>query len=541
MESMALFRHFRRALRAWQLYPEGSPARSEAVRSLAEALGSAAAKKPEGLSFAFLEEGAWVEGEPVAPEGEEAGGSLGRRIFDLGVREFRFLPGMDGAELARFCDPLSRALLGNLNPIDEDLPVLLWEADLPHVAYLLYQESEEEASVDPGRECREVPSCDEYIDRDFGIGGGSDDWLVRLSEAERVQLLAAFRREEHAELPFKYARLLLELLRGELEAPESERLRRMLREFLHALARAGRFALLLRVRGLLAGSEGGSASSVAAFSELSAFLSGPELLGLLAAAPYAGGEDLGAAIQIGSLAPSESFFVLLERVLEPGVSAPAELVELARRRLGAEPALQELCLRDPRDFLRRFALEQAAPGPEWVRRVLEHLRDPDPTLRLLVVQALGRATGAAGISGLFSALSDPDEGVRIAAAEALGRRGGTRALEPLLRILVSKRFEKRSPVERQAFYLAAGRAAPQEFFPVLARMAERGRSFWHRREHTEQTRDALEALAALGSEARDFVTVRWGRKRPELLSQVCSLSGRTLLRRNAPAGERRAA
>ncbi len=520
MDRSGFHRHFRRILRSFQLYPSGSPVRDEAIQALQAALSGECAPSNQGISMAFLEEGAYLDGTRLdaGPEG----GRLDRQLYELGVLEIRFLPGLDCDELSRFFEPLARALLGLLNPVDEDLSVLLWEADLSHIACFLYEDPDDDAQE--VMEAEEIaspvaPDLGEYVDPDVFIGEpGVPGQGVILNEAERMEILTSYRREEREEHSLKYGLILLELMRGEDDTDEGDRLLESMEQYLEAAAGSGRFRMLRMLRDAVEPELSTSHVARSVLSSVDAWFRKPCLyLGLVQQAPKAGA-DLEAAGLFLSSAPSETLPLLVAAVLDQSSSTDPTIREAVEMRLAGDQAGQALCLKSDDPRVRNAALRLLRPGPGEARLLRPLLKDPDPDTRESAVKALARSGGAHGLSCLLDALGDRDETVRIAAARGLGAHGGRRALEPLLRVLISREFETREFAEKRAFFRAAATASPDEVWPVLARMAERRRIFPSRK-HDERRRAALEALATLKADVRRSLRNRWSGPRAGLLRQ----------------------
>lgn len=534
MQYQHLYRLFRRALRACQLYPPSSPVREEAAGELLRTLAPLLAARPEGVSIAFVEDGVYIDQEQVDAAGAGRGepAALGS-LFHVGVRELRLLPGLDAPELLRLIAPMARAQQGRLNPTDEDLGVLLWEADLRHVGYLLYEAPadelsppEEEASV-PGSA---APSVEEFLDEPgpgFELAPLSG-W--GLSEEERLQVLAAHRREEERSTPVKFARLLIEIIRLGITDDERSALQEVWKDRVAELIEAGRHAQVTEVaRALQAASEDRStpASSLAG---LEAWLFSPETVATFFAAPPASEEDRQGLESLVLMLPPRT---VVEQAagLAAGTTPDAAGAAL-RQRLRVDPMVRRLCLADPRAAVIRVALESIDPAGDEVRLVREVRQTAAAGLRILAVQALGRGEGNGILSGLVDALGDPEEQVRIAAALALAGRPAAEGLDPLLRMIASSLFHARSATERRAIYVAAGRLAPQEVWPLLAALAEK-RSGWWRRQPTVEAQIALAAIAELGPLVHALARARWGKRADRI--RGASLPGVTPGPGTAPA------
>ena len=534
MDPADLFRSFRRALRAHQLYPEGSRVRIDAAERLVERFVEALEHRPDGISLAFLEEGAFLDGQALPVEPDDGGGPLAQQLFELGVRELRFLPGLTAREMGDLLDVLTRAKQGALDPVDEDLSILLWEADLLHVSYLLYDsdpllptaEGEADGSEDPLE--GETP-LSEYIDDDaITVEATSSTTWIPLSEPERLGLLASYRQEVEEEIPYKYGRLLLEILRSESDAAEIPRLQRVLREYLEALVAAGRFQILKRIEASLDGPEPELEPTRLALRATRRLFEEPALYVRAAEIDARAHEtDRVAAQKFLEAIPARAVPEVVSLLLDERATPNGEALERVRQRLRLDGDARRACLEDSRRPVQRFAIEEEGPLEEdGARKVRELLKDPDASLRQLAARALGGAQGKAALAALGEALVDPDGCVRMAAASSLSKVGGPKALELLLRVVVSKEFGHRDLEEKKAVFLAAGRVAPDEVVPVLARLAEH-RSLWRSRERTERAEAALEALGRIGDRARPALEGRWKRKRPDLLARFERYLGHT--------------
>lgn len=532
-----LYLALRRAVRSCQLYPEGSRARAESVERLAQLLALRLEEARDGVSMAFLDEGAYVDGAFIDPEAEEDSRPVSLQLFELGIRELRFLAGIEAAELRRLIELLTRAVQGMLNPVDEDLAIVLWESDLPHVGYLLYENERDgfegddvdPVAIDPF--AGDVPLND-YVDADIPIGGEQPaSWVTQLTEAERLKLLGQYRREIEEEIPYKYGRLLLEILRVEGEASEVARTQRAVLEYLDALLETERFAVLRLLQQAIDPGDAATDEAREALEAASAWFGEPDLCLRAAQLRQAHPDDLAAAGAFLETVPPGVVPELLALLQDERASAPPAILQAIRAQVRKDREIFRRCLRDPRPAVRRVALEEAGPleGAD-TRLVRESTTDPDPGLRARAVRALAQARGDEAGAALSQAVEDPESEVRIAAIHALGLRGGSQSLEMLLRIIVAKDFLQRPPKEKRALFHAAAQASPRDVLPVLARLAEQ-RGFWPSRERNERIEAALEAIAEMGEVGRGFAEERWGRRRADLLRRLDAYGSRNRLAR----------
>jgi len=522
MDPVELYQSFRRALRACQLYPQGSRVREEAAERLTARMLDCLEERPEGISIAFLEDGAYVDHNYVA-EIEDDGAPLAADLFELGMRELRFLPAVDSSELLRLLEVLVRAKKGELNPVDEDLSILLWESDLSHVSYFLYEDSrweeEEEAAEEEEDESEKIDSpqaeLQEFIDGEIEPSSELPS-VVQLSELERLDILSYYRREIEEALPQKYGRLLIEILRVELDASELPRLEQRIIEYLDALLSSERYEILHSLRASL-DCEPEAPEAAGPLEHLRVWFERSDLYARAAQLNARHAADREAALMFLEDVPVVALPDLISLMVDPRADAKSDVLDSIRSRIRSGDDAMTLCLADRRPEVRRLALEEVSdPGPQVITLVREILTDPDPDLRARAAAVLGAAGDEAAFKGLAEGIEDPDERVRTASARALAAAKGPRALELLLRSIVAKQFVRRSLEEKRTFFQAAGAVAPEEILPVLARLAEQ-RGFWPSRERSERSEAALEALGTLGPDAHTFLEDRWKRKRPDLL------------------------
>jgi hypothetical protein len=527
MEPTLFFRLLRGALRSVQLYPPDSPAVRRATTAFHRAVAELAAGRSEGVSVCFLDDGSFLDGRPARAftPGEDVG--TPGDFYAAGLRELRFLDEVTVEEVESLLRPLSRALLGQFNPVDEDLSLQLWEADLPHITYLLY---EGQASIEPeileeDTQQQQDPGIDAFLAEGSPFIGESPSASgLRLAEDERMRILTAFRCEEEPDLPFKFGRLLLDILRSEPAEREAALAVEALREHLRVLARQGRVLVLRRLRERIEPGIAVSPAASRALAEIEAFFRDPALMAELLTAQSYRVEDRAAAVLLAGEIPAETALALLALLDDEPDALDQAVAESLRTRLASDHALQLLALGGgSRPALRRVALEQIVPREEDLRHLRELQKHAEPGWRLLAVVAMARGGGYAPVAGLADALDDPVPEIRMAAAEALGRRGGHGALECLLRLVASRGFNRRSVEERSCVLLAAGRAAPREVWPVLARLVERRRLHLPRRRAWSEE-PALEALSRLPEPVPTLLRDRW-RGRPDLRAALDRASG----------------
>jgi HEAT repeat protein len=130
--------------------------------------------------------------------------------------------------------------------------------------------------------------------------------------------------------------------------------------------------------------------------------------------------------------------------------------------------------------------------------LLSPLHHTDERVRREAVRALENLTDRRVFTLLLLALSDRSSAVRTAAARALGRRREVEALPELLKLVESRVFAGREPVEVEGFFEAVGALSDDRALPSLSRLWE------DRRVHSRSSNvrvGAIRVLAAIGTPA----------------------------------------
>jgi HEAT repeat protein len=141
--------------------------------------------------------------------------------------------------------------------------------------------------------------------------------------------------------------------------------------------------------------------------------------------------DFAGALGSGSLALEPLVTALNDRNPNVYVAAAQALGRLGDVR-AVEPLVENLRKNryEARNALRVF-------GPAATQALLPHLGDPERSMRISVIEALGQTGDPDAVPPLITALEDPEESVGYFAALALGELGDARAVDPLIHALRS--------------------------------------------------------------------------------------------------------
>jgi len=531
---------FMGALKAVGFYPAGNQVRDRLVGALLSQIRSA----PGEVALAFRQDELHVAGVRVAGRGDE-GWEIPVRLFEAGLRDLTFLPQATPEELQSLLDLLARTVRGELNPTDEDLSVLLWEMDLPSVAYRVIDATEEAARLNeiddqtPPGGASDDPAAWEGIhplERYLASAGGLEETdldlgTLRAEESELARLRSRAKQEAHQLRP-KLIMVLLELILVGLAPDEFERVITLLRGYALDLLQVGRFAFFGRVMQRL--------------RERAEELHGPEAQALVALVGELTGREAAtrvlAALEAKRCDDEPAATAFLAELSPPGLSvlldALAANVELEAsdvrwRVIGA--ALQaaaadspERVVGDPARLTEnhlRVLARLISPGqaPErarfWGQSLSPLWTSGDPGVRAGALRLLASVRPPDLERLMQLALNDEDSAVRQTAAELYGAVFGARALQPLLHLLLSHGFEQRSFEEQATFYEALTRSSPDEIFPLLEKTVRR-RDWLARKHWRVQKACALRALGSVPIEKAGSHLMRYRNSRDPLLAEA---------------------
>jgi hypothetical protein len=528
------------ALKAVGFYPPGNQVRDRLVSALLREIRSV----PGEVAVAFRQDEMRIAGERVAGRGDE-GWDIPVRLFEAGLRDLTFLPQATPPELQSLLDLLARTVRGELNPTDEDLSVLLWEMDLPSIAYRVIDAVEEAAPLSeidgqpPPGGANDDPEAWEGIhplERYLASAGGLeeidlDPGALRAEESELARLRSQAKQEAHQLRP-KLVMVLLELILVDLAPDEFERVIGLLRGYALDLLQVGRFAFFGRVMQRLRERTGERQGQEAqALIRLVGELSGAEAATRVLAALDAQrcDDEKAAAAFLAALSPAG------QRVLLDALAAHLEHDADDVRWRVAGAALSAAAAQNPEQVIGdptllsenhlRVLATLVSPGqtPErarfWSQSLSPLWANGDPGIRAGALRLLASVRPPDLERLLQLALNDENSTVRQTAAEVYCAVCGARALQPLLHILLSHGFEQRSFEEQATFYEALTRASPEEVFPLLEKTVRR-RDWLTRKPWRVQKACALRAMGGVPIEKAGSHLMRYRNSRDPLLAEA---------------------
>ena len=488
----------------------------------------------------------------VVYENRDVKASLAFLLYKDGLRELRFMKGLEKWEIEGLLDVIKRS--DNLNQLEDDLVTLIWEKDFAHISYLATDEVLEENPIPIPEDVDQFrkklvftpPAHHVQVDvfeEDMEEGLDLDKMLLKTVEEplpfvsnrsvyfiapeEMEGLRKEVEGETHSTAVFNVTDILFEILALEKESEPYKSAISYFNKILDALLVLGefqkasdllkRFYITLKTYAL----KDWQREMVQKFIVGAGEAQRIELIGKILE------KEEGIRLEDVS-----GYLVLLQRnSIQPLIKLLGELKNSKTRRVVCD-ALAEIgknaielitpFIDDRRWFLvrnivyilGRIGKEQAFP---YLQKAFNH---GETRVRREAIQAFGLIGGSKAVGVLIRALTDADIRIRAMAAINLGKVGKTTGLASLLEIVQSKEFPKKDPTEIKAFFDAIGMVGSNEVTPVLEELLER-KSFFGRGKMDEMRIGAANALAMIGTPEAKAVLEAGRNSKDESIRNAC--------------------
>ncbi len=485
--------------------------------------------------------------------------SLAFQLYKDGLRELRFMEGLEEGEVDGLIDIMKRS--DSINKMEDDLVTLMWEKDFIHISYLATDEYLEEmpaiipANIEQFRAnlTFEPPPQSEMGDIGEETDGAEVDYYEIMKRVESPPLvgvdrsvyfltpdeLEGLRKEVELETApsfvFIVIDILFEILALEKSPQPYQETTGALQKLLDALITLGEFQkaseLLTRVNIILNTYELKD-WQVDAIRQLSDKAGEPQRI-----------EKIGKILDKGEeirLEEVSNYLTLLKpNSIQPLIKVLGELNNSRARRMLCEVLIEigkgnmELIIpfiddhrwflvRNIAYILGRMGKESALPT---IQKALNH---EEARVRREAIQALGIIVSSKAFDLLGKALNDQDDRNRSMVALNLARVGKKASLPALLEVVQAKDFSKRDSAEIKAFFDAIGMVGSNDAIKPLEKLLEQ-KSWFGMGKKDEIRLRAASALALIGTaEARS--TLEAGRNsKDENIRQAClqAMKGQT--------------
>ena len=512
-----------KALRAFQLYDENNPVRKRFVTSLREAFEQLW-QEVEGLNLSIEEDRILLVGEEIYKSSSRSD-SLAFLLYQDGIRDITFLPGVEGPEVDKILGVLQRAKRLKTAEAD-DLLTMLWEQDLEFFkcrcvdqitegAVLPTAQAEEEraalAQVLEG-EAQAAEDAGEQADTADGkppppkIGQDFSPTLYALDPDEKVQLQRALASEMSRDLRHDVLAALFDRLEETGYPDRKSEILKIFRNLLPSLLSRGAVEyaanILEELAAVRAEPEILDEVRQRECDELLDDLSSPETL-----------EELVRALQDGTIDVPVDVLARLLRFLRAGalpvllLAAEQEEVPALKETLrGAVHGIAEenpeavLSLLEDRNpvvtagavrLVGKMGIAEAAPK---LAGLMVH---PDTEVRLALVETTQLLADVTTPDTLIGALSDAERDVRVAAALALATLGIETAAPALEALVTGKEIRQADLTEKIAIFESYGLLGGAGATDVLKLLLNK-KGFLGRREPSQIRASAARALGRAG-------------------------------------------
>jgi HEAT repeat protein len=504
-----------KAVRANQLYLRNNPMYARAIETLRAAF-KPIWERAEELSLACTETTLRWHDRVVLEEREKSADSLPWLFFKDGIRELRFLPAVEDAEVVRLLDLIQRAR--KATPDEDDLLTMLWEQDFVHLRYTFVDLSLESASpleaevpepenTDETR--RAVQEMRQQAETAPGVVSleDFDTTLYFLDEKEIDYLREAVSREYAGDLRRNVVSILLDVLEQQTNPKVRDEICEILETFLLHLLSAGHLsAVALLLREAADAARRGKDLSPAHRDRLVALpekLSAGDALAQLI-------ESLDAAEEL----PAQGDLAQLFEQLRPSALAPVFTwlgqLQNAKLRPLLESAAARLASLNTTELVKLITSKNAVVALEAIQRagglktaaavppLGTVMEEGSAQLRLAGVQALAEIGSPSAMVILERAVADSDRDVRVATVRALAARTYKQALPRVEGAIKSKQLREADVTEKMAFFEAYGALCGDAGVKPLDELLN-GKGFLGRRGDPELRACAAMALGRIGS------------------------------------------
>jgi hypothetical protein len=494
----------------------------------------------------------------VLYENRDVKASLAFLFYKDGLRELRFLKGLEEWEIEALLDLIKRS--DNINELEDDLVTLVWERDFSHITYLATDEFLDENPVP-------IPDNVDQFRKNLVVSAPAHNVAVDLFEEdteEGIELDRIFSKPIEEPLPFVLNRGVYSLTPEELEGLKKE-----VDSEAHSTFVFNVVDILFEILALEK-EQGPYKDAINYFSKildalltLGEFQKAGDLLKrfyiilktyqlsewqkeiiqkfILGAGETQRVELIGKILEREEgirLEEVNNFLVLLQRnSIQPLIKLLGELKNSKTRRVLCD-SLSEIgknaieiiapfiddkrwyLVRNITYILGRIGKEQAFP---YLQKSFNH---HETRVRREAIQALGLIGGPKAVGLLIRALTDFDIRIRAMAAINLGKIGKTSGLASLLEIVQSKDFPKKDPTEVKAFFDAIGMIGSNEATPVLQDILER-KSLFGRGKTDGMRNGAATALAMIGSPEAKAILEAGRDSKDESIRNACAQAMRS--------------
>jgi len=547
-----LIRSLLKAIKAFKLYQPNNPMLAKQLEELTTKF-TAHLDQYQSLNLQVGEYKLFFNGNPVY-ENTDMKESLAFLLYKDGVREIRFLKGLEDQEISGFLDVLRRN--EQASRLEDDIVTLLWERDFAHISYHATDELAESNAV-------QVPvNYDEFqAGLEFTTDGKEDAATTAAQEsAEAGMTLIAeevrpelsgdqretFRRQ--FQLTTEEVELIDQLMNQESDISFISTLVESLIEMLlhlgedlepyenmvtffdraiEFLVLKGEFQtagkILKNLREIL-DSMALKDNQIYAINRIFEGAGSDRIIELTAETlKHEGFFDPNTCYDYFDLLPKSAIEPLCNMLGQLDSSKARNLIaEIVGRKVKDDVGTLVPFLNDKRWIIVCYVINIIGKSGDRnaVKYLAQTISHPDERVRRTALKALSQYGGKENKGLLIKMLNDESSYIRSQAVIHLARSFKHEALRPILSVIQSERFLDRDFPEKATFFRAIGEIRSNESLPVLEKIL--GKKSWFRKPKWDELQVcAIGALRMIGTEESKKILEMGKRSKNRAVRRAC--------------------
>lgn len=496
-----------------RMYPENNPMYIKAINDMYEKFQEAFESVSGDIVLQIRQYEILFQDEQVYHNLEKSD-NIALFFFKDGIRELRFINGLDKEELAEFLKIIS---LDEKDLTEDDIVTLLWERDFQKIKYVVDESiltEDEEYEIRATESVMENLTSPDELTKAYRDAMGSETTqavqIVPVSETDLKALMKEFEKDSQPKLP-KLVYILTEILNQLSLSPSKETDKK---DFVEVISVA-RSVLEYSVRV----AEFESAINLLKFANN--LFHNNEIPGELKThlkriIEFAGSQPiikiLGEVIdktEVEEESVKEYIENLDKNAMQPLIELLGELKNMRARKIIIEGLanfgrkdMQGLVkgLSDSRWFVVRniVYILRLIKDRRAVEYLLRTIRHPDMRVRREVIKTLGELKAPQAVSVLKDHLNDPDPQIRISTVRALGSIHTEAAKRLLLQSVNTKDFLYRGIEEKKEYFEVLSSWKDEEVINFFIKTLKKN-SLFHRAKNYENRACAAYGLGLIGS------------------------------------------
>ncbi len=527
-----LIRSLLKAIKAFKLYESNNPMLSRQLEELTTKFKDHL-DRYQTLNLRVGEYKLFFNEKPVY-ENNDMKESLAFLLYKDGVREIRFLKGLEDREISDFLDVLRRN--EQASRLEDDIVTLLWEKEFAHISYFATDEFMESNAVHVPVNYDEVQAGLEFspaVEGETGATSGQEsaeaEMVLPLAEmlpepigdqretfaryfqptAEEVELInRLIDRETDIKFVSTLVDNLIEILLhlGEDLEPY-ENMVTFFDRALEFLVLKGEFKtagdILKNLREIF-DSMALKDNQIYAINRIFEGAGSPRIIELTAETlKHEGFFDLNASYDYFNLLPKSAIEPLCNMLGQLESPQARKLIaEIIGRKVKGDLEILVPFLNDKKWTVVCYVITIIANSGDrnTIKYLAQTINHPDERVRRTALKALSQYGGKEIKAPLIKMLNDESQYIRSQVVIQLARSSKHEALRPILSIIQSEPFLDRDFSEKAAFFRAIGEIRSDESLPVLRKILEK-KSWFKKPKQDELQVCAIGALRMIGTEA----------------------------------------